>query len=165
MSLHEPQRVGSTADEAPEVVWNVLVEVEFDPKLSAAEIDKIQARLWNRLNDAIGKTVGPYAHVAASPVVTAVKGRGEDTPVFPMVAGRRRFTCNLDIEEAVERLCADTDLAKLAYDTRGRAYELGVAIQYKRRPPCDGERRARMPSAAQVARVERRRPKRPVARH
>jgi hypothetical protein len=26
------------------------------------------------------------------------------------VAGRRRFSCNLDVEEAVERLCADTDL-------------------------------------------------------
>jgi hypothetical protein len=163
MSLHEPQRVGLTADEAPEVVWNVLVEVEFDPKLSAAEIDEIQARLWDRLNDAIGKTVGPYAHVGASPLVVAVNGRGEDTPVFPMVAGRRRFTCNLDIEEAVERLCAETDLAKLAFDARGRAYELGVAIHYRRHPSCDGERRARMPTAARVTRTERRRAKRPVA--
>lgn len=164
MSLHEPQRVGSTADEAPEVVWNVLVEVEFDPKLSAADIDAVQAKLWDRLNDAIRATVGPHTPVNASPLIVAVNGRGEDTPVFPMVAGRRRFTCNLDIEEAVERLCADTDLAKLAFDARGRAYELGVAIQYNRRPACDGERRARMPSAAKVARVERRRPKRPVAR-
>lgn len=164
MSLHEPQRVGSTADEAPEVVWNVLVEVEFDPKLSAADIDAVQAKLWDRLNDVIRTTVGPHTHVNASPLIVAVNGRGEDTPVFPMVAGRRRFTCNLDIEEAVERLCADTDLARLAYDARGRAYELGVAIQYRRRPACDGERRARMPSAAKVARVERRRPKRPVAR-
>jgi hypothetical protein len=160
MSLHEPQRVGSTADEAPEVVWNVLVEVEFDPKLSAAEIDEIQVRLWNRLNDTIGKTVGPYKHVAASPVVTAVNGRGEDTPVFPMVAGRRRFTCNLDVEEAVERVCANTDLAKLAYDACGRAYELGVSIDYRRRPACDGERTARMPRPASVARTERRRAKR-----
>ena len=157
MSLHEPQRIGSTADEAPEVVWNVLVEVEFDPKLSAADIDRLQAKLWDRLNDTIRNTVGSHVHVAASPLIVPVNGRGEDTPVFPMVAGRRRFTCNLDIEEAVEQSCADTDIAKLAYDARGRAYELGVAIQYKRRPACDGQRTARIPSAAKVARTERRR--------
>ena len=55
-----------------------------------------------------------------------------------------------------------TDIAKLAYDARGRAYELGVAIQYKRRPACDGQRTARIPSAAKVARTERRRARMPV---
>jgi len=157
MSLHEPHDVGSTADEAPEVVWEVLVEVEFDPKLSAAEIDRVQAKLWERLNEAIRKTVGPHAHHPASPLITAVNGRGEDTPLFPVVAGRRRFTCNLDVEEAVERTCAATDLAHVAYDARGRAYELGVAIRYGRRPDLDGGRTARMPSAAKVARAERER--------
>jgi len=66
------------------------------------------------------------------------------------------------VEEAVERLCADTDLAKLAYDARGCAYELGVSIDYRRRPACDGERTARMPSAARVARSNRRRLPSPV---
>jgi hypothetical protein len=61
--------------------------------------------------------------------------------------------------EAVERLCADTDLAKLAYDARGRAYELGVSIDYRRRPARDGERTARMPSAARMARAEQQRVK------
>jgi hypothetical protein len=162
MSLHEPQRVGSIADEAPEVVWNVLVEVEFDPRLTAADLDRVQAGLWERLNDAIHESVGPHVRMA-SPVIIPVHGRGKDTPLFPMVVGRRRFTCNLDVEEAVERLCADTDLAKLAYDARGRAYELGLSIDYRRRPARDGERAARMPDAAKMARVERRRAKRPVA--
>ena len=107
--------------------------------------------------------MGPYAHVAASPHIVAVHGRGRDTPLFPMVAGRRRFTCNLDVEEAVEQFCADTDLAKLAYDARGRAYELGVNIDYRRRPACDGERTARMPSPAKVARADRRRGQQGVA--
>lgn len=163
MSFHMIQNVGSTADEAPEVVWNVLVEVEFDPRLTATDLDAIQARLWERLNDAIHESVGPHVRMA-SPVIIPVRGRGEDTPLFPMVAGRRRFTCNLDVEEAAERLCADTDLAKLAYDARDRAYELGVSIDYRRRPACDGERSARMPDVERVARAERRRAKRPVAR-
>jgi hypothetical protein len=157
MSLHEPHDVGSTADEAPEIIWEVLVEVEFDPKLSAAEIDRVQAKLWARLNDAIRRTVGPHAHHPTSPLVSAVNGRGESTPLFPVVAGRRRFTCNLDIEEAVERVCAETDLASVAYDARGRAYELGVAIRYGRRPDLDGGFTARMPSAAKVARAEKER--------
>jgi hypothetical protein len=161
MSLHEPQRVGSTGDEPPEVVWNVLVEVEFDPRLTAGDLDAIQARLWERLNDAIHDSVGPHVRMA-SPVIVPVHGRGEDTPLFPMVAGRRRFTCNLDVEEAVERQCADTDLAKLAYDARGRAYELGVSIDYRRWPACDGQRTARMSRTARIASTARRRAKRPV---
>lgn len=163
MSLQEPHNVGSSLNEAPEVVWDVLVEVEFDPKLSAAEIARIQAKLWERLNEAIRKTVGPHAHHPASPLVTAVNGRGESTPLFPVVAGRRRFTCNLDVEEAVERVSAATDLARVAYDARGRAYELGVAIRYGRLPDLDGGRTARMPSAAKVARAESRRGSRRMA--
>jgi hypothetical protein len=157
MSIREPQNVGSTTDEAPELVWDVLVEVEFDPNLSAGEIDAIQSKLWDRLNDAIKKTLGPHAHHPATPLITAVNGRGEDTPLFPLVAGRQRFTCNFDIEEAVERTCGGTDLSKLAYDARGRAYELGIAIQYQRRPEFDGARTARMPRPAKVAHAERRR--------
>jgi hypothetical protein len=164
MSLHEPQRVGSTADEAPEVVWNVLVEVEFDPRLTATDLGAIQARLWERLNDAIHETVGPHVRMA-SPVILPVRGRGEDTPLFPMVAGRRRFTCNLDVEEAVERQCADTDLAQLAYDARGRAYELGVSIDYRRRTARNGGRRVRMPDVARVVKADRRRAKRPIQVH
>ncbi|HET7230719.1 MAG TPA: hypothetical protein VFJ16_11995 [Longimicrobium sp.] len=160
MSIHEPNRVGSTADEPPEVIWNVLVEVEFDPRLSAPEIDAIQAKLWDRLNDAIRKTVRPHTCHPASPLISAVNGRGEDTPILPMVAGQRQFTCNLDIEEAAERTCGGTDLAKLAHDARGRAYELGVAIQYQRRPEFDGVRTAWMPRPAKVARTERRRTRR-----
>jgi hypothetical protein len=140
----------------------VLVEVEFDPRLSAAEIDAIQAKLWDRLNDTIRKTVGPHTHSPASPLITAVSGRGEDTPIFPVVAGRRQFTCNLDIEEAVELTCGQTDLAKLAFDARGRAYELGVAIQYNRRPELDGVRTAWMPRPTKVARTERRRARRKI---
>jgi len=148
MSIREPQNVGSTTDEAPEVVWDVLVEVEFNPNLSAEAINELQSKLWDRLNDAIKRTVGPHAHHPATPLITAVNGRGEDTPLFPLVAGRQRFTCNFDVEEAVERTCSGTDLSKHAYDARGRAYELGITIQYHRRPECDGVRAARMPRPA-----------------
>jgi len=141
----------------------VLVEVEFDPRLSAGEIDAIQGKLWDRLNDAIRTTVAPHAHHAASPEITTVGGRGADTPVFPMVAGQRQFTCNLDIEALVERTCGETDLAKLAYDARGKAYELGVWIEYRRRPEFDGVRTAWMPRPAKVAKTERRRALRRVA--
>jgi len=55
-----------------------------------------------------------------------------------------------------DRPCADTDLAKLAYDARGRAYELGVSIDYHRRAACDGERTARMPSVVKASQTERR---------
>ena len=77
-------------------------------------------------------------------------GEGEDTPVFPMVAGQRQYTCNLDIEEVIERTCSATDLASLAFDARGQAYELGVAVQYTRRPEFDGVRTAWMPRPARV---------------
>jgi hypothetical protein len=68
-----------------------------------------------------------------------------------MVMGRKRFTCQLDIEEMVEKLCQGTDLAQIAYDVRGRAYDLEVAIEYHRRPHLDGTRTASMPDPRKVA--------------
>lgn len=151
MSLRQPIAVGSTAHEAPGIVWEVLVEIDFDPTLSASEIDGIQAKLWDRLNEAITETVGPYLHDASEPNVLSLHGRGQDTPVFPLVVGNDRFTSNLDIEEMIETLCQDTDLAQTAYDVRGQAYDLDVAIEYHRRPNLDGGRAAIMPDPRKVA--------------
>ena len=99
MSFREPHNVGSTSSEPPEVIWNVLVEVEFDPELSAENIDALQAKLWDVLNDVTRAALWPHTRQPASVQITAVNGRGETTPVFPMVAGKRHFTCNLDLEE------------------------------------------------------------------
>jgi hypothetical protein len=151
MSLRKPIAVGSTAHEPPEAVWEVLVEVEFDPTLSVSQIDRIQAKLWKRLTEAIWETVGPYVHGGVGPNIVSLHGRGQDTPVFPMVVGRKRFTCHPDIEEMVEKLCQGTDLARLAYDARGLAYDLDVTIEYHRRPHLDGVRAARMPDPEKVA--------------
>jgi len=50
MSLQNPHNVGSTATEAPETVWEFLVETEFNPDLSPTALDRIQSALWSRLH-------------------------------------------------------------------------------------------------------------------
>ena len=157
MSIHHIVNVGSTPHEAPESVWEILVEVLFNPKLSAAEIEHLQTELWERLEETIRETLGPHAYGNSGADVTTVRGRGENTPLFPIIAGDTRFTCNLDVAEMVERTCQGTDLAQVAYDVRGRAYELGVEIDYLRRPRLDGTRRAELPDPDKVEQAGKKR--------
>jgi hypothetical protein len=160
MSVQNPTRVGSTFHEAPEAVWEVLVEILFDPELSAAEIRKVQAELWTRLHDAITGVVGEHAYDGVDPEITVLRGRGEETPLFPMVVGDSRFTCTLDMVEVAERLARTTDLRHIAYDASGRAYELALEINFLRRPQLDGGRAAEMPEPRKVEQVRKRRTKR-----
>lgn len=157
MSLHRIGRVGSTPHEAPESVWELLIEVLFDPKLSAVEIVHLQTELWERLEETIQETLGPHAYGNSGADVTAIRRRGENTPLFPIIAGDTRFTCNLDVAEMIETICQQTDLAQVAYDVRGRAYELGVEIEYLRRPHLDGTRRAELPDPKMVEQVAKKR--------
>lgn len=140
MTFSHPTRVGSAPNEAPEVVWEILVEVEFAPELGAQEVSVLQDILWGRLDTAIRETLGPYLHGHPGLEIYDVDGRGEETPLFPVVAGEARFTCNLDVLEVMEARCRGTALQEMAFDARGRAYEMGARIEYLRRPEHDGAR-------------------------
>jgi hypothetical protein len=157
MSLHNPHNVGSTANEAPETVWEFLIETEFNPDLSPAALDRIQSALWSRLHDAISDELGPYVFGNVGVEISDIRGRGEESPLFPVVAGHTRFTCSLDIVELIEHLCHKTDLGKIAYDVCGRAYELDVEIIYVRRPDLDGAQRAHLSDPELVRKIDRER--------
>lgn len=157
MSLHRISYVGSTPHERPESVWEVMVEAEFNPALSEDELAALQEAAWERLGRAIHEVLAPFVMGNPGTHVSDVRGRGEETPLFPMIAGDTRFNSSLDMVEAVEVACQRTDLAHIAYDARGRAYELGVEIAYQRRPELDGVRRAALADAAAVEEVTRRR--------
>jgi len=154
MSLHTPHSVGSTANEAPETVWEFLIETEFNPDLSPAALDRIQSALWCRLHDAISDELGPYLFGNVGVEINDIRGRGEESPLFPMIAGRTRFTSSLDIVELIEHLCHKTDLGEIVYDVRGQAYELDVEIIYVRRPELDGAQRAPLPDPELVRKID-----------
>lgn len=155
MSCHQVSNVGSTEHEPPEMVWEVLVEVPFVPSLTPDEIGKLQDRLERRLNRTVREILGENQFgrgLAAN--VTSLRGRGELTPLFPLLAGGTRFTCNLDVVQMVERLCHETDLRQISFDARGRAYELNVDICYTRCPELDGRAAAPLPDAGEVVRQD-----------
>ncbi len=150
MTIRRPTNVGSTPDEAPEVLFELTVTARFDPTLSADELARLRDTAWDRLTASLGSDLAPFLHEPTQVDVTPVRGRGADTPLFPLVAGEARFTCADDLLEAVERRCEGTDLARIAYDVRGLAYELGVELDYVRRPELDGVRAAPLPDPAKV---------------
>jgi len=135
------------------MVWEVLVEVSFNPRLSAEDVEKLHNRLEGRLNKLVRDTLGSNQFDGGLvATVSSLRGRGEETPLFPLVAGNARFTCNLDVVQMVERLCHESDLRELAFDARGRAYELEPEIVYVRHPERDGQAAASMPDADAVER-------------
>lgn len=145
MSFHNPTTVGSEPDEAPAATWEVYIELEFDPRMTPEQIKELDERLFDGLQGLVRETVGPYVVGRPDAWVNDIRGCGRETPVFPMIAGAARFTCDMDVEEAIERAAHGTPLAEIAYDACGRAYEVGALPQYIRRPTLDGERRADMP--------------------
>lgn len=153
MTLRRPLNVGSTQHEAPEAVWEALVEVDFDPTLSADRMGELQETLWERMEALVQEVLGPHLRDRTRCTMSGLRGRGADTPLFPLVAGGSRYTSNLDVVEELEHAAVPADLRQIAYDARGRAYELDVEIEYLRRPELDGTRRAPMPDAVRVARV------------
>lgn len=155
MTFRQPLNVGSTPHEAPESVWEILVEVSFVPTLSAEQIGQLQDTLWERMEAVVRETLGPFLHEPDMLIVNGVRGRGADTPLFPLLAGASQFTSNLDVVALVEHAAVPDDLRQMAYDACGRAYELDVEVEYRRRPELDGTRRAPMPDPARVARVDR----------
>lgn len=142
MSLRQPMNVGSAPDELPEAAWELLVSVPFRRGLDVEEIARIQEALWVELNAAIGRVAGENAGTLAGAEVFTLRGRGVETPLFPLRAGGRRFTCAEDVAEALERACAGTDLAEVMVDARGRAYDVSVEIQFRRCTWLDGVRPA-----------------------
>jgi hypothetical protein len=163
MTIRNPMRVGSTPHEAPEIVWELLLELTFDPRLTPDEIDQLRHLLWDRIYAAVQVTVGPHLHDSdGEPDLTPVHGRGPDAPLFPLQAGATRFTCTHDIVEVIETTCRPTDLSRIAYDARGHAYELSAEVSFRRLPDLDGAARAPMPDPEAVrrsaarARAERR---------
>jgi hypothetical protein len=165
MTLHRPLRTGSTEHEPAEVVFEILAEVQFDPRLSADDLAALQDELWRRLNETIRKTVGRHVHQLGEAMIRGVHGRGETSPLFPLVAGDARYTCALDIVEQIETLCRPTALSRIAYDARGRAYELDVTVQFIRRAEHDGQGLAELPEPGAVERAApTRRGGRPPAR-
>lgn len=145
MSLHNPMCVGSEPNEAPAATWEVYIELEFDPRMTPEQIKDLDEKLFDGLQDLVRDTVGVYVVGRPDAWVYDIRGCGRETPVFPMVAGAARFTCDMDVEEAIEGAGRGTPLAEIAYDACGRAYELGAQPEYIRRPELDGERRADMP--------------------
>ena len=155
MSLHEPIGVGSTPYEPPETIWEVAIEATFNPHLTAEEIGTIQDRISGRLEELVREAMRVEVDTAQI-LITALEplyGRGETSPLFPMIAGESRFTCNLDVLELIDRQCEDSDLQEIAYDARGRAYALSVAVDYCPRPELDGQRWAAMPDPEEVRRM------------
>lgn len=155
MSIREPIPVGSEFGEHPQTLWELLVDVEFDPTQTAAAMAEQQRAFWDHIIEAVeGAATAEEVQVE----VVEVRGRGKTTPLFPMVAGSARYTSALDIIEVVERLCQEqTQLGSVAYDAAGRAYELDVEICFRRIPENDGQRRAELPRPSEVAAVDRRR--------
>lgn len=155
MSIREPIPVGSEFGEYPQALWELLVDVEFDPGQTADAMAEQQRAFWDQIIEAV-EGAGVAGDVQVE--VMAVRGRGETTPLFPMVVGSARYTSALDIVEVVERLCQEqTQLSSVAYDAAGRAYELDVEICFRRRPEHDGQRRAELPRLSEVAAVDWRR--------
>lgn len=153
MSTQHVSNVGTTEHEPPEMVWEVLVEVSFNPRLTAEHVEKLHNKLERQLNRLVRDTLGSNQFDGGLvATVSSLRGRGEETPLFPLVAGNARFTCNLDVVQMVERLCHESDLRELAFDARGRAYELEPEIVYVRHPERDGQAAARMPDADAVER-------------
>lgn len=156
MSTQNVSNVGTTEHEPPEMVWEVLVEVSFNPRLSADDVEKLHNKLERRLNKLVRDTLGSNQFDGGLvATVSSLRGRGEETPLFPLVAGNARFTCNLDVVQMVERLCHESDLRELAFDASGRAYELEPEIVYVRHPAHDGQAVAAMPDADAVERQAR----------
>jgi hypothetical protein len=155
MSIREPIPVGSEFGEYPQTLWELLVDVEFDPTQTAEAMAEQQRAFWDRIIEAV-EGAGTAGEVQVE--VVEVRGRGKATPLFPMVVGSARYTSALDIIEVVERLCQEqTQLGSVAYDAAGRAYELDVEICFRRVPEHDGQRRAELPRPSEVAAVDRRR--------
>lgn len=157
MSFHRPMRIGSEPHEAPSLLWEVYVEVEVDPRLEAERLVLLKDQLWRRLRALVRRTLGPHLVGSPDADVIDVRGLGLDTPLFPLVAGGARFTCDHDVGEMIAHACRGTPLAEIVYDARGRAYELDAAPIYLRRPARDGERVAAMPDPAAYEALARRR--------
>lgn len=145
MSIREPFPMGSAFHEPPNCVWELMVEMEFDPSLPPEEIERRKSEMWDRIVAALelATAVG-----AASIEIEDIGGRGKETPIFPLVVGSARYTSTLDVVDIVETLCKEqTELGSaLAYDASGRAYEIDIGVQYRRRPSSDGLRRPDMPN-------------------
>ncbi len=150
MTLHNHLQGGSTPHEAPEMTFEVEVNVPFDPRLDARRMKALGDRMWERLRQVLREEIRPFLSGRPDPDVTARRGLGEETPLFPMVAGESRFTMPLDVSEQVARYCAGSDVSRIAHDALGRAYELDVEVTFLRRPQHDGERTAPLPDPDEV---------------
>jgi hypothetical protein len=153
MSFRTPMASGSETHEAPCCLWELKLEVEFDPWLTAEELDGKRRALGEAI---VLILEGLTSSFDAGVDLLEVGGRGRETPLFPLVAGDARFTAHIDVLDLVERNCAAAaDLAQIAYDAAGRAYELDVDVVYHRRPALDQQGRAEMPAPIEVVQVRR----------
>lgn len=141
MSLRRPLNVGSGPNELPEVTWEVMVGVPFRRGRTAGDLARLQEDLWTELEGVIRRVVSEGdADRLACAEIYPIRGRGRETPLFPMVAGGLRFTCAEDIAETVEQECAGTDLCSVMHDARGHAYEVSVELHFRREKSLDGVR-------------------------
>lgn len=132
MSTLYPVRVGSDPSrDPPESQVEVTLTLEHHRDLSPAQMEAAAAEAAGRVNDALSGV--DFDDLPLMDVNTDVVWRLRNPgPLFPMRMGGSLFTCRLDVEEAIERLCAGTDLQNLAHDSTGRAYEVHVRVTFSR---------------------------------
>ena len=154
MSLHHVLYTGSIPGaEYPVTFWNLLVEIEFAPHLTPEALDRLRNSVSEDMEAVIAQSIGPHVREGSSCVdIYDWLGLGEDGPIFPLLAGEslRLFTHLADIEELLERTAQTTALSEIAYDPRGRAYEIDFEVRLIRREELDNTRTAPMPDPALV---------------
>jgi hypothetical protein len=137
MTFRNPEVAEEPDDNSPEIVWEILVELPFSPRLTVGEIERVRSTLWDRLNDAIRECASPFLQESLEPEIIDPHGRGAESPLFPLVVGRRSFPSSTHVATMIERICAYSDLSEYAYDASGRAYELAAKVSFIRRPQLD----------------------------
>jgi hypothetical protein len=138
MSTFRPVHVGSDPDrDPPETLLEVSVQVEHRRDLDPREMEGVVRQVAERLDAALEESRFddlPVQRVRTDSFLAA----GERGPLWPLHMGNAAvFTCPADVVEALERMCAGTDLAELAFDLLGRAYELHLGIHLTRAPGAD----------------------------
>lgn len=139
MTTLRPTRVGSDPDtQPPETALEMSVTVVYAPTLTPGEMLAVSDEVCLRIRDLLDP-----ARFADLPVqhvyVDADQPPPRSEPVYPLAMGALRMTCRLDLVEAIETRCGGTDLARVGYDLAGRAYEVGVEVNFRRRPELDRE--------------------------
>lgn len=139
-SMYQPgPREENDPQDPPSLVLDFYLEAAFSPHLSARELYLAQREVYRRL----AKALRPDAFVDL-PIegqvdigITPSNRRAADAPVFPLEIGGLRFTHYVNVANYLEHVGHGTPLGNIGYDATGRAYELGVTIEYLRLPEMD----------------------------